>query len=446
MPSNSGPSHRRQRVLILGAAGRDFHNFNVAYRRNPRVQVVGFTANQIPGIEGRLYPPGLAGPYYLDGLPIWDEADLEEIIRRERVDACLLSYSDLPYRTVGNLASRVTAAGAHFGILAAQTTMLRSHKPVVSVCAVRTGCGKSQTSRRVVEILREAGKRVVSIRHPMPYGDLTKQICQRFATLEDLALHECTIEEMEEYEPHIRMGSVIYAGVDYAEILRQAEAEADVIIWDGGNNDTSFYAPDCHIVVADPFRVGHETGYYPGETNLRLADVVVINKVNTAAKADVDQLVANCRAVNPDAAILLGMSNLKSDNDELIRGKRVLVVEDGPTVTHGEMATGAGCELAKSLGAELVDARPFAVGELAATYQHYPNIGTLLPAMGYGEQQIRDLEATINACACDAVVVGTPFDLLRLVKLNKPAVRVAYDLDTVTKGNLAAILKDKGII
>jgi predicted GTPase len=428
---------KQWRVAILGAAGRDFHNFNVVYRQDDSVEVVAFTATQIPGIADRRYPPELSGELYPTGIPIVDERDLESVIKNLQVDECVFSYSDVSYETVLHLGSRVMAAGAKFSMLGPEATMVRSTKPVVSVVAVRTGCGKSQTTRRVVEILREAGKRVASIRHPMPYGDLAKQAVQRYATLADLKKHDCTIEEMEEYEPHINMGSVIYAGVDYEAILRQAEQEADVIVWDGGNNDMSFYKPDFTVTVADPLRPGHELRYFPGEVNLRLADAVVINKVNAASSEGVETVVRNVREHNPQAQVIRAESTLLVDDPEVIRGKRVLVVEDGPTLTHGEMKFGAGTAAAQLSGAaEIVDPRPFAVGTIRETYEKYPGIGQLLPAMGYGEQQVRDLEQTINATDCDAVVIGTPIDLSRFVRIDKPSTRVKYDLGQEAKDQL----------
>lgn len=427
----------KKKVLILGAAGRDFHNFNTVYRNNDEVEVVAFTAAQIPDIAGRKYPTELSGKLYPDGIPIADESDLEKLIADEKIDECVLSYSDLRYDTVMHLAARVNVAGAKFTMLGASATMIKSSKPVISVLAVRTGCGKSQTSRRVVEILKEMGKRVVSIRHPMPYGDLVKQISQRYERMEDLDKHECTIEEMEEYEPHIKMGSVIYAGVDYEKILREAEKEADVIVWDGGNNDTSFYKSDLTIVVADPWRPGHELQYYPGEINFRLADVIVINKVDSAKAKDVKTVECNAAEVNPGAEVIKAESVVTVADESLIKGKRVLVIEDGPTLTHGEMKIGAGTVAAERLGAkEIVDPRPFLKGKLKETFEHYPEIGAILPAMGYGDQQIKDLEATINATDCDSVVIGTPIDLQRFVKINKPATRVTYELSEEAKESL----------
>jgi predicted GTPase len=422
------------KVLIIGAAGRDFHNFNTTYRNNPNYEVVAFTAAQIPDIAGRKYPAELAGDLYPAGIPIYDEKDLEKLIVEHKVDECVLSYSDLPYDTVMHIGSRVMAAGAKFSMMGAAPTMIKSSKPIISITAVRTGCGKSQTTRAVVRALVEAGKKVVSIRHPMPYGDLVAQKVQRFATIEDLHKHKCTIEEMEEYEPHIAMGSVIYSGVDYEAIVREAEKEADIIIWDGGNNDMSFYKSDLSIVVVDPLRPGHEISYYPGEVNLRLADVVVVNKVDSAYPEDVEEVLHNIRTYNPKAKIVLAASALMVDNPELILGKNVLAIEDGPTLTHGEMTIGAGVVAAQRFGAaSLVDPRPWTVGKIAETYEKYPYIGTLLPAMGYGEQQMKDLEKTINAVECDSVVIGTPINLARFIKIDKPATRVYYELSEIGK-------------
>jgi len=422
------------KVLIIGAAGRDFHNFNTTYRNNPNYEVVAFTAAQIPDIAGRKYPAELAGDLYPAGIPIYDEKDLEKLIVEHKVDECVLSYSDLPYDTVMHIGSRVMAAGAKFSMMGAAPTMIKSSKPIISITAVRTGCGKSQTTRAVVRALVEAGKKVVSIRHPMPYGDLVAQKVQRFAIIEDLHKHKCTIEEMEEYEPHIAMGSVIYSGVDYEAIVREAEKEADIIIWDGGNNDMSFYKSDLSIVVVDPLRPGHEISYYPGEVNLRLADVVVVNKVDSAYPEDVEEVLHNIRTYNPKAKIVLAASALMVDNPELILGKNVLAIEDGPTLTHGEMTIGAGVVAAQRFGAaSLVDPRPWTVGKIAETYEKYPYIGTLLPAMGYGEQQMKDLEKTINAVECDSVVIGTPINLARFIKIDKPATRVYYELSEIGK-------------
>ncbi len=434
---------QRTKVLILGAAGRDFHNFNVFFRNKPEYEVVGFTAAQIPNIDGRLYPASLAGEHYPNGIPIYSEEELEALIEKYNIDECVLSYSDLSYETVMHLGSRVLKAGAKFSMLGSKQTMLKSTKPVISITAVRTGCGKSQTTRAVVRTLREMNKKVVSVRHPMPYGDLEKQKVQRFATIEDLHKYNCTIEEMEEYEPHIAMGSVIYAGVDYEAILRQAEQEADIIVWDGGNNDMPFYKPDLSIVVVDPLRPGHEISYYPGEVNFRMADVIVINKVDSAYPEDVEYVLENIREYNPKAQVVFAASAIMVENPKIIHGKRVLAVEDGPTLTHGEMSIGAAVVASRRYGAEeLVDPRPYLVGSLIETFEKYPNIGSLLPAMGYGEEQMKDLEETINRTDCDAVVVGTPINLARFIKINKPATRVFYELAEIGKPNLLDILSD----
>ncbi len=434
----------KKRIIIMGAAGRDFHNFNTIYKNDPNVKVVAFTATQIPDIDGRKYPASLAGKYYPQGIKILDEKNLETIIKKEKVDKCVLSYSDLSYQTVMHLASRVMAAGAKFSTLGAAQTMLKSKKPVIAVVAVRTGCGKSQTSRAVVEILRESHKKVVSVRHPMPYGDLEAQKVQRYADLADLTKHNCTIEEMEEYEPHIAMGSIIYAGVDYQAILKKAEKEAEVIVWDGGNNDTSFYKPDLTVVIADPLRAGHEVSYYPGEVNFRLADVIVINKIDSAKKEDVDSIVNNAKLLNPKAEIIKAESEITIEDPSLIKGKKVLVIEDGPTLTHGEMKIGAGVVAAQRLGAKtLVDPKPYIKGKIVDTFKHYPNIGNLLPAMGYGEKQMKDLEATINAVPCDSVVIGTPIDLARFIKINKPHTRVMYKMAPKAKAQLQKIIEAK---
>jgi len=432
---------RIENVIIMGAAGRDFHNFNVYFRDNSRYQVVAFTATQIPDIDDRRYPAQLAGDRYPDGIPIHSDEELRALIDTHRVDLVAFSYSDVPHTEVMHKASIVTAAGADFIIVGAPYTMIESTKPVVSVCAVRTGCGKSQTSRKVVDIFKKMGKAVVVVRHPMPYGDLTRQEVQRFSSYEDLDTHQCTIEEREEYEPHIRMGVVAYAGVDYEKILRQAEKEADVIVWDGGNNDTPFYNPNLHIVLLDPHRPGHETAYHPGETNLLMADVAVINKVDSAAAENVEAVRKAIETHNPSARIVLANSELIADDAELIRGKRVLVIEDGPTLTHGNMAYGAGVIAAKRFGAAaLVDPRPFLQGRLKETFETYPGIGRLLPAMGYGEQQIKDLEATINATPCDLVIVATPVDLSRLLKFNQPFTRIRYEYGDHGEPTLEAII------
>lgn len=433
----------RIKTLIMGAAGRDFHNFNCVFRNDERYDIICFTATQIPDIDGRKYPAALAGDLYPQGIPIHDEADLEQLIAKHGIEEVVFSYSDMPHEVVMHKAALVNAAGADFRMLGGRLTELKSSKPVISICASRTGCGKSQTTRRVVELLKAAGKTVVSVRHPMPYGNLAAQAVQRFATIEDLKKHKCTIEEMEEYEPHIAMGGVIYAGVDYEAILRRAEQEADVVLWDGGNNDTPFFAADIEIVVVDPHRPGHELRYYPGETNVRKADVIVINKIDTAQPEDVEEVRANCRALNPDAMIVDAASPIQVEDPSLILGKRVLVVEDGPTLTHGEMAYGAGMVAAERYGAiEAVDPRPWAVGTIEATYEKYPDIGILLPAMGYGDQQVADLEQTINAVDCDTVVVGTPIDLRRIVKIDKPATRVFYDLQEIGSPTLVDALKN----
>lgn len=430
-------------VLIIGAAGRDFHNFNTVYRNNPMYNVVAFTAAQIPDIAGRKYPAELAGELYPAGIPIFEEKDLEKLIAEHKVDECVLSYSDLPYDTVMHIGSRVMAAGAKFSMMGAEPTMIKSTKPVIAVTAVRTGCGKSQTTRAVVKALQAEGKKVVSVRHPMPYGDLVEQKVQRFAELSDLVKHKCTIEEMEEYEPHIAMGSVIYSGVDYEAILREAEKEADVIIWDGGNNDMSFYKPDLTIVVVDPLRPGHEISYYPGEVNVRLADVVVVNKVDSAYPEDVEEVMNNVRSINPKAKIILAASSLMVDNPEIILGKNVLAIEDGPTLTHGEMQIGAAVVAANRFGAAgLVDPRPWTVGKISYTFEKYPYIGTLLPAMGYGDEQMKDLEKTIAAVECDGVVIGTPIDLGRFIKISQPATRVYYELSEIGKPNMKDIVSE----
>lgn len=436
----------KRRVIIIGAAGRDFHNFNTRYRDDDAVEVVAFTAEQIPGIEGRTYPPELAGPRYPEGIPIHAERDLPRLIRELRADECAFSYSDVSYAHVMGVSAIVQAAGASFTLLGPADTQVKSTKPVVSVCAVRTGSGKSQTSRKVVETLMAKGQRVVAIRHPMPYGDLARQRVQRFASIDDLATHECTIEEMEEYEPHIVRGNVIYAGVDYEAIVRAAEDDpngCDVIVWDGGNNDFSFYRPDLSIVVVDPHRPGHELSYYPGEVNLRAADVVVINKIDSADLANIETVRRNVARVNPGAVVIDAASALRLADPDVVRGKSVLAIEDGPTLTHGGMTTGAGIVAATKYGAaEFVDPRPYLVGSLRETFATYPGIGTLLPAMGYGEQQLRDLEATVAATECDAVVIGTPIDLTRVIDIDKPSTRVFYDLQEIGQPDLDGVLED----
>ena len=434
----------RIRVLIMGAAGRDFHNFNTFFRDNERYQVVAFTATQIPNIEGRVYPPELAGKLYPEGVPIYPEAELVDLIQEHAIDQVVFSYSDVSHEYVMHKASEVLVAGADFRLMGSRNTMLESNKPVVAVCAVRTGSGKSQTTRHVCDILQAMGHKVVAIRHPMPYGNLVAQKVQRFAEYSDLDEHECTIEEREEYEPHIDRGIVVYAGVDYEAILRQAEQEADVVVWDGGNNDLPFYRPDLHIVVADPHRAGHELRYYPGESNLRAADVVVINKIDTADLSNIAQVRENVRKVNPEAVIVEAASPIFVDDPSTIQGKRVLVVEDGPTLTHGEMAYGAGAVAARRYGAAaVVDPRPYAVGSIAETFKKYPTTGPVLPAMGYGEDQIRELEETINATPCDLVIIGTPIDLRRIIDIKPPADRVRYELQIIGQPTLAGILRDR---
>jgi predicted GTPase len=434
----------RTKILILGAAGRDFHNFNVAYRENPDVEVVGFTAEQIPGIEDRTYPPELAGEHYPDGIRIYPESRLEELISELDVDRCVMAYSDVSYGYVMGLGARVNAAGAEFSMLGAAQTMLTSSRPVVAVCASRTGAGKSQTSRAVVRHLREAGKKVAVIRHPMPYGDLAAQRVQRFETAADLVKHDVTIEEREEYEPHLAAGSVVFAGVDYEAILREAEKEADVILWDGGNNDFAFYRPDVYLTLVDPHRAGHELSYYPGEINVRLADAVIVNKIGTANIDDVFAVERNVRSVNPNAVIVEAASPLFVDDPSVLRGKKVLCVEDGPTLTHGGMKYGAAVIGARKVGAsEIVDPRPYAVGSIGDTFEKYPGIGELLPAMGYGEQQVHDLQATIEKAAAagvEAIAIGTPIDLARLIDLPVPATRIRYELQVLGTPTLADVL------
>ena len=434
----------KNRILIMGAAGRDFHNFNVYFRDNPDYKVVAFTATQIPNIEGRVYPAELAGASYPEGVPIYPESELANLIRDMKVDQVVFAYSDVSHEYIMHKASQVLVAGADFRLLGARATMLKSTKLVVAVCAVRTGCGKSQTTRRVCDVLREMGKKVVAVRHPMPYGNLVKQTCQRFATYEDMDRHECTIEEREEYEPHIDRGVIVYAGVDYERILREAEKEADIIVWDGGNNDLPFYVPDLYIVVADPHRPGHEMRYHPGEANLRAADVVVINKVDTADNDGIVTVQKNVMAVNPEATIIQAASPIFVEDPSAIRGKKVLVVEDGPTLTHGEMAYGAGVVAARRFGAvEIVDPRPYAVGSIVTTYEKYPTTGSVLPAMGYGQEQMAELEQTIQDTPCDLVVIATPIDLRRVVKVEKPSQRVRYELQEIGQPNLADVLAAK---
>jgi predicted GTPase len=444
--SPAHPGRARTRVVTLGAAGRDFHDFNVVFRDDPTHEVVAFTATQIPDIDGRRYPAGLAGPSYPDGIPIVAEAQLAELLHRERVDAVVFAYSDVRHEQVMHLASRCIAAGADFRLHGARRTMLRSTKPVVAVTAVRTGVGKSQTTRYLAAMLRGQGLRVVAVRHPMPYGDLAAQACQRFGSYADLDRHDCTIEEREEYEPHLDAGGVVYAGVDYTRILREAEQEADVILWDGGNNDLPFFAPDLHIVLVDPLRPGDEAAYHPGEANVRMADVVVIAKCDSARTEDIEAVEASVRALNPTATVLRAESPVTVDDAAAIRGRRVIVIEDGPTLTHGSMTFGAGVVGAKAAGAaEIVEPTPYAVGSIKATYAKYPNAHGVLPAMGYGTAQVRDLEATIAAAveagACEAVVSGTPIDLTRVLSARVPVVRARYELREVVAGGLAAAVR-----
>jgi len=434
----------RTRILIMGAAGRDFHNFNVFFRGDKRYEVVAFTATQIPNIEGRVYPPQLAGSLYPDGIPIYAEEELVDLICQHRIDQVVFAYSDVPHEYVMHKASQVLAAGADFRLMGTKTTWLTSTKPVVAVCAVRTGAGKSQTTRHVCDVLQAMGHKVVAVRHPMPYGDLVKQAVQRYASHADMDLHECTIEEREEYEPHLDRGIVVYAGVDYERILRQAEHEADIVVWDGGNNDLPFYKPDLYITVADPHRAGHEIAYHPGESNLRAADVVVINKVDTADLANIARVRENTWRVNPTATIVEAASPIFVEDPIAIRGKHVLVVEDGPTLTHGEMAYGAGVVAAKRFGAaEIVDPRPYAVGSVVNTYKKYPTTGQVLPAMGYGDQQMCELEETINATPCDMVIIATPIDLGRLLKIYRPYQRVHYELQVIGRPTLEEILRGR---
>jgi predicted GTPase len=430
------------RTLIMGAAGRDFHNFNVFFRDKPTYEVVAFTATQIPNIEGRVYPPELAGKLYPAGIPIYPESELVRLITEKNIDEVIFAYSDVPHEVVMHKASTVLAAGADFSLMGTRRTQLKSSKPVVAVCAVRTGSGKSQTTRRVSLILRGMGYKVAAVRHPMPYGDLVKQAVQRFADYADLDKNECTIEEREEYEPHLDNGVIVYAGVDYERILRQAEKEADIVLWDGGNNDLSFYVPDLNIIVADPHRAGHEMAYHPGEANARAADVFVINKVDTAKPEDVIRVRDNLAKLNPNATVIEAASPLFVDDPAAIRGKRVLVVEDGPTLTHGEMAYGAGWVAARRFGAaEIVDPRPFAIGSIKATYAKYPTTGNVLPAMGYGDKQVKELEQTINRAEVDLVLIGTPIDLSRVMKIRKPYQRVRYELQEIGQPTLEDVLK-----
>ena len=436
----------KKNVIILGAAGRDFHNFNTCFRGNDSYNVVAFTAAQIPDIDGRKYPAELAGYLYPNGIPIVAEEGLTRLIKDHDVDDCVFSYSDVTYQKVMSMSALVNASGANFMLLGPDDTMVESSKPVIAVGAVRTGCGKSQTSRKIIEYLMEKGLKVVAIRHPMPYGDLVAQKVQRFAKVEDLAKHECTIEEMEEYEPHVVRGNVIYAGVDYEAILRAAENDpdgCDIILWDGGNNDFPFYKPDLNITIVDPHRAGHELSYYPSEVTLRLADVVIINKIDTAGPEGIQEVRQNIAKVNPTAVVIDAASPITVDDPSLIRGKKVLVVEDGPTLTHGQMTLGAGTVAAMKFGAaECIDPRPYTVGKLSETFEIYPRIGRLLPAMGYGEQQIKDLEDTINNAECDSVIIGTPIDLSRVINITKPSTRVHYDLQEIGYPDLGVVLDD----
>ncbi|MGI5912378.1 MAG: cyclic 2,3-diphosphoglycerate synthase [Syntrophomonadaceae bacterium] len=432
---------KKQRVIIMGAAGRDFHNFNTYFRKNNDYEIVAFTATQIPDIEGRVYPASIAGEYYPQGIPIYPEEELEALIKKYDVDQVIFAYSDVSHETVMHKASQVLACGADFRLMGPDKTMIKSQAKVIAVTAVRTGSGKSQTTRYVAKKITEAGKKVAIIRHPMPYGNLAEQVVQRFASYADLDKHHCTIEEREEYEPHIDRGMVVYAGVDYEKILRQAEAEADVIIWDGGNNDLPFYNPDLHIVVVDPHRAGHEITYHPGEANLRMADIAIINKVDSADPLEVEKVKNTIVAINPKAKIIMANSPITVDNPEAIAGKKVLVIEDGPTLTHGNMAYGAGVIAAEKMGAaELIDPRPYAAGSIKDTFVKYNHLSRLLPAMGYGKTQIEELEKTINDTPAELVVIGTPIDLRRIMKFDKPAVRVKYDLEEVGDTELAKIL------
>jgi len=435
---------KKENVIIIGAAGRDFHNFNTYYRDNELYNVVAFTAAQIPDIDGRKYPSELAGSLYPEGIPIYPQDELADLIKQYDVDECVFAYSDLPYDKVMGIGAIVNSAGANFKLLGTKHTMIKSNKPVISVVATRTGTGKSQTSRVVVEEMLKKGLKVIAIRHPMPYGDLVKQRVQRFATVEDLKKHDCTIEEMEEYEPHVDRGNIIYAGVDYEAILEAAENDpdgCDVILWDGGNNDFSFYEPDLAITVLDPHRPGHELSYYPGEVCLRTADVSIINKIDSASQESIDIVEQNIKTVNPNSEIIKAKSDILVDKPEIIKGKKVLVVEDGPTLTHGEMQIGAGTVAAERLGAkEIVDPRSFAVGSLKTTFETYPHLENVLPAMGYGKEQLKDLEETINQVDCDVVIIGTPMDLTRIININKPTTRIQYELNEVTEPNLKDVL------
>ena len=440
----------RRKVIIMGAAGRDFHNFNCVFRDNEQYDVVAFTATQIPDIDGRAYPPALAGRLYPNGIPILAESDLPELIVTHKVDLVVFAYSDVNYDYLMHHGAKVTALGADFMIQGAAETQIKSTRPVIAICATRTGCGKSQTTRRVSDILRARGLKVVAIRHPMPYGNLEEQTVQRFGSIEDLKRHKCTIEEMEEYEPHIVNGVTVFAGVDYEKILREAEKEADVILWDGGNNDFSFYKPDLYITVADPHRAGHEAKYYPGEANMHLADIVIINKIDTSTPENIAIVRENAKRLNPSAKIIEATSPVTVENPGMITGKRVLVVEDGPTLTHGEMKIGAGVVAAKNLKAkELVDPRPYVVASIEATFKKYPNIGVLLPAMGYGPQQMKDLEETIARTECDSVIIGTPIDLRRVISIRQPSTRVTYELgpeaSKALEAEITTFLKQRGL-
>lgn len=431
------------RVIIMGAAGRDFHNFNTYFRNNPAYEVVAFTAAQIPDIEGRLYPPALSGPAYPQGIPIFAEQELPELIKKFDVDQVVFAYSDVSHEYVMHQASLVNAAGADFRLMGPKTTLLKSKRPVVAITAIRTGSGKSQTTRYVAKILTDAGKKVAIIRHPMPYGNLEEQTCMRFASYEDLDKFKCTIEEREEFEPHIDNGMVVYAGVDYEVILRRAEEEADVILWDGGNNDLPFYESDIHIVVVDPHRAGHETSYHPGETNLRMADIAIINKIDSAEASKVEMVKQAIIANNPNAEIIMANSPITVEDPEAVKGKKVLVVEDGPTLTHGSMAYGAGVIAAQNLGAELIDPRPYSVGSIITTFNKYNHLSNLLPAMGYGDTQIAELAQTINNSPAEVVLIGTPIDLRRVMQIEKPAVRVRYDLEEIGGSKLAGLILKK---
>lgn len=434
----------KRKVIIMGAAGRDFHNFNTFFRTNDNYEVIAFTATQIPDIHGRKYPSVLAGPNYPEGIPIFDESELVELIKKYKIDEVVFAYSDVSHEYVMSKASTVMAAGADFRLMGPASTMLESNVPIVSVCAVRTGVGKSQTTRRVAQILKDMGKRVVIVRHPMPYGDLTQQICQRFATYEDLDINNCTIEEREEYEPHIAKGFVVYAGIDYLEILTRAEEEADVILWDGGNNDIPFFKPDLHITLVDPHRPGNELSYHPGETNLRMADVVVINKIETSQPENVEKVRKSVHYANPQAIIVEAASPIFVEDHQLIRDKRVLVIEDGPTLTHGNMAYGAGAIAAKKYGAaELIDPRPYAVGDILEVFKNYNQITNILPAMGYGKKQIQELQQTIENTNADVVIIGTPIDLRRVLSISSPSLRIRYELQEIGEPNLEQLIKEK---